>query len=108
MSAAAWVLLVAGVFAIYPYFGYPALLWLFARFRSRRPPAGSVEWPRVSVTVPVYNEAPGIRGVLERTLSFDYPRDRLQVLVMSDASTDGTDDIVREFSSRGVELVRLP
>jgi glycosyltransferase involved in cell wall biosynthesis len=41
-------------------------------------------------------------------LELDYPRDRFQILVISDASTDGTDDVVRGFADRGVELLRLP
>lgn len=93
----------------YAYVGYPALLKIVALFRLRRgarqePP----EWPFLTITIPAYNEAAVIRGKLERVLSFDYPADRRQILVVSDASTDGTDDIVREFASQGVELVRLP
>jgi len=62
----------------------------------------------VTVTVPVYNNVATIRATLERVLQLDYPRDRLQFLVLSDASTDGTDDIVREFAIRGIELLRAP
>jgi len=62
----------------------------------------------VTVTVPVYNNVATIRGTLERVLQLDYPRDRLQFLVLSDASTDGTDAVVREFAARGVELLRAP
>jgi cellulose synthase/poly-beta-1,6-N-acetylglucosamine synthase-like glycosyltransferase len=43
---------------------------------------------------------------LERLLGVDYPTDRLQIVVMSDASNDGTDDVVRTFAARGVELIR--
>jgi cellulose synthase/poly-beta-1,6-N-acetylglucosamine synthase-like glycosyltransferase len=63
-------------------------------------------WPTVTVTVPVYNAATSIRSTLEQLTRVDYPRDRLQIIVLSDASTDGTDDIVRDFASRGVELLR--
>jgi cellulose synthase/poly-beta-1,6-N-acetylglucosamine synthase-like glycosyltransferase len=62
----------------------------------------------VTITVPVYNSVSGIRTTLERLLELDYPRDRLQLLVLSDASNDGTDDVVREFADRGVELMRSP
>ena len=60
------------------------------------------------MTVPVYNAVSSIRETLERILEVDYPRDRLQLLVISDASTDGTDDVVRCLAERGVELLRLP
>ena len=97
------------VTAIYAYVAYPAIIWVVARIRPR-PNAGANgnEWPTVTITVPVYNAASSIRTTLERLLEIDYPKDRLQVLVLSDASNDGTDDIVRELGGRGVELMRAP
>jgi glycosyltransferase involved in cell wall biosynthesis len=62
----------------------------------------------VTVTVPVYNAVHSIRSALERLLELDYPSDRLQLIVLSDASNDGTDDVVREFAERGIELMRAP
>jgi len=62
----------------------------------------------VSITIPVYNEAATIGQTLERILAIDYPADRRQIVVVSDASSDGTDDIVRGFAERGVELLRVP
>jgi glycosyltransferase involved in cell wall biosynthesis len=56
----------------------------------------------------VHNEASVIAATLERILSVDYPNERRQILVVSDASTDGTDEIVAAFAPRGVELLRLP
>jgi cellulose synthase/poly-beta-1,6-N-acetylglucosamine synthase-like glycosyltransferase len=92
----------------YAYIGYPAVLSFMARKRAPwRPPAGD-EWPAVTITVPCYNEEHAIRRTLERLLALDYPKDRLQILVISDASSDGTDDVVRRFADRGVELLRMP
>lgn len=104
------VILAAAVgLAVYAYLGYPALLALIAAPRRRwLAPTDPPVWPLVSITIPVYNEAAVIREKLEDVLGMDYPPDRRQVLVISDASTDGTDDIVAEFASRGVELLRLP
>lgn len=91
----------------YAYVGYPALLSVLAR-RSRRADPGPVaELPMLSVVIPVYNEERVIAETLEHVLSLDYPRDRLQVLVVSDASSDRTDDIARSFTDRGVELLRV-
>jgi cellulose synthase/poly-beta-1,6-N-acetylglucosamine synthase-like glycosyltransferase len=106
----ATIVLAAGILCfLYSYFGYPAILWLAAKLRPGRPePPRLEEWPRISITVPAYNEAKAIRATLERILELDYPADKRQVLVVSDASTDGTDDIVREFAGRGVELLRMP
>lgn len=92
----------------YSYFLYPALLWLIGRFR-RAPHAwrDPEVWPRISISLPAYNEEQSIRRTIESLLALDYPEDRRQILVVSDASTDGTDDIVREYAGRGVELLRL-
>jgi cellulose synthase/poly-beta-1,6-N-acetylglucosamine synthase-like glycosyltransferase len=94
---------------LYAYVGYPALLWMLARVRRRADaPAPPTEWPFISITVPAYNEETQIRGTIESLLSLDYPADRRQILIVSDASTDRTDDVVREYADRGVELLRLP
>jgi cellulose synthase/poly-beta-1,6-N-acetylglucosamine synthase-like glycosyltransferase len=91
------------------YVGYPAMLVVLAAVRPRRPaPMEPAEWPSISITVPVYNEEASIGATLESLLRIDYPPDRRQILVVSDASTDGTDAIARSFADRGVELLRLP
>jgi len=95
--------------ALYAYVAYPVIVWVVAR--TRAPYADSSrngEWPCVTITLPVYNAVGSIRATLERLLEVDYPAEKLQLLVLSDASTDGTDDVVREFSARGVELLRAP
>ncbi len=98
----------AAVLVAYAYVGYPVLLRGFAALRPRRPtPLPPTEWPPVTVTIPVYNEERTIRAKLEDVLRYDYPRDRIQILVVSDCSTDGTDAIVQEYAARGVELLRL-
>jgi cellulose synthase/poly-beta-1,6-N-acetylglucosamine synthase-like glycosyltransferase len=94
---------------LYAYLLYPAALKLIAAFKPSPGRFGDpVEWPTISISVPAYNEERSIRETLESILRIDYPADRRQILVISDASTDGTDAIVREFSDRGVELLRLP
>ncbi len=97
---------VSVVLTAYAYIGYPALLWLLQRRRDRAVPAAPAQWPRVSITVPVYNEEAQIRGTIESLLRIDYPADRRQILIVSDASSDRTDEIVREYADRGVELLR--
>jgi cellulose synthase/poly-beta-1,6-N-acetylglucosamine synthase-like glycosyltransferase len=97
------------VIATYAYVGYPLILLGIAYTRrSRAPMRTSTLWPSVTITVPVYNAVSHIRETLERLLALDYPRDQIQLLVISDASTDGTDEEVRLFAGRGVELLRLP
>lgn len=101
--------LVAVLLPLYAYAGYPLLLLAMPR-RAPEPTgeAADDDLPRISITVPAYNEAREIGAALESLLALDYPADRRQILVVSDASTDGTDDVVRSFAHRGVQLLRLP
>ncbi len=92
----------------YAYVGYPLAMRLLAPGSRAGTRSDPDEWPTISITVPAYNEEGSIRATLERLLALDYPADRRQILVISDASTDRTDEIVREFAPRGVELLRLP
>jgi cellulose synthase/poly-beta-1,6-N-acetylglucosamine synthase-like glycosyltransferase len=95
---------------LYAYVGYPAVMALIAvRARRRRQGAQDPhgDWPRITIAVVAHNEAPHIGRTLKNLLSADYPRDRTQILVVSDASSDDTDDIVRGFADQGVELVRM-
>ncbi len=109
MTAFAWVLIgVPAVLLSYAYVGYPALLKLIGAFRPPPREFGDPEpWPMISVTIPAYNEAGSIRSTIESLLALPYPEERRQILIISDASTDGTDDIVLEYRHRGVELLRL-
>jgi cellulose synthase/poly-beta-1,6-N-acetylglucosamine synthase-like glycosyltransferase len=108
-SICVWLLVIALAFAAYTYVGYPLLLGVTGLFRRGRPPAAlPAEWPPISIVLPVYNEEGVVRQTLDNLLRLDYPPDRRQILVVSDASTDRTDAIVREYAGRGVELLRLP
>jgi cellulose synthase/poly-beta-1,6-N-acetylglucosamine synthase-like glycosyltransferase len=93
----------------YAYAAYPLLLRIIAAGRPPvRLPAEPDEWPEVTITLPCYNEEQRLRAAIEGILRADYPAHRRQLLVISDASTDRTDDIAREFAGAGVELIRLP
>lgn len=100
-----WIAL--GVIA-YAYVGYPLILWLVARTR-RGPPAPEPPgtWPAITVTIPVFNGARAIAQALDAVLAADYPGPR-QVLVVSDGSTDETEQLVHEYAVRGVELYAVP
>ncbi len=92
---------------VYAYLVYPLLLQLLVGRRPGVEPDDPIDWPLVTVLLPVYNEARVIEDTVRSLLAIDYPADRRQILVISDCSTDGTDDIVRRFQSQGVALVRL-
>ncbi len=92
---------------VYVYLGYPLCVWLLARLRPRPqwPPAGEKQ-PTVSVLVAAYNEARHIEGTVRNKLAQDYPPGKLEVIVVSDESTDGTDAIVQGLADVRVRLVR--
>ena len=93
---------------LWAYVGYPGLLWLLTRVGGRKVVRSDpAVWPTVSFSLPAHNEERNIRATLEALLALDYPRDRVQIVVGSDASTDGTDAIVQQYVDHGVELVRL-
>lgn len=127
MTAVAYFLIALPiVVGFYSYVGYPLLLWAGARRAKVRPAtsgsgaaafvtstraAGSTTAtpaPTVTVVIPAYNEERQIAGALDAVLAQDYPAHLLQTLVLSDASTDATDQIVAGYSGRGVELLRMP
>jgi len=104
MEALFWIF-IGGV--LWTYVGYPLLLLVLARFARRNLTRAPFE-PSVSLVIAAYNEENDIRQKLTNSLQLDYPRDKLQIIVASDCSTDRTHDIVREFENKGVALVILP
>ena len=89
------------------HLGYPLAAAAAARLRSR-PVRKGAELPSVSVIVAAHDEEAVIERRLENLLELDYPRDRLELVVASDASADRTDELVERFGDRGVRLVRCP
>lgn len=94
----------AGVLA-YVYVGYPLLVWLLGALAPKSVKANDLE-PYVTVLITAFNEIASIRRKIENTLKLDYPPAKLEILVASDGSTDGTDEIVGEFAAAGVKLFR--
>jgi cellulose synthase/poly-beta-1,6-N-acetylglucosamine synthase-like glycosyltransferase len=86
---------------------YPPFIALLARLRPRPVDAGDV-LPRVALVIAAHNEQDVIEAKLANALALDYPRDRLRIIVASDASSDRTDEIVRGYAERGVELSECP
>ncbi len=94
----------------YAYVGYPLLVRLLVARRAGRPrdAVPGVDPPFVSVLVAARNEAAVIESRLRNLLDQDYPSERLEILVVSDASDDGTDALVAGCASPRVRLVRQP
>jgi cellulose synthase/poly-beta-1,6-N-acetylglucosamine synthase-like glycosyltransferase len=90
----------------YTYAGYSVLIMFLSVFVRSKVDRKEIE-PRVSMLIAAYNEEAGIREKLENTLKLDYPKNKLEIMVVSDGSTDLTDSITREFGARGVKLFRV-
>jgi hypothetical protein len=90
---------------LYPVVGYPLVMLLVCPFRQRtvkrRPYSG-----KVSVIITAHNEEKKITQKLKNTLEQDFPRERMEIIVASDYSSDATDAIVEAFSDSGVLLAR--
>jgi cellulose synthase/poly-beta-1,6-N-acetylglucosamine synthase-like glycosyltransferase len=86
------------------YVGLPALTLLRGRF-LRRPHLVADITPSVSVVIAAHNEAGVIGARIENLLGLDYPSESLEVVIVSDGSTDGTDAIVASYADRGVRLL---
>jgi biofilm PGA synthesis N-glycosyltransferase PgaC len=88
----------------YAYLVYPALIGALARLQPVRP-RRRASVPTVSLVVVAYNEAARIERRLENLLALEYPRDRLEILVASDGSTDGTAERARAYEPVGVTVM---
>jgi cellulose synthase/poly-beta-1,6-N-acetylglucosamine synthase-like glycosyltransferase len=95
------------VWIAYVYVGYPVILWLLGLVRKVEPEISADHRPSVSVLIAAWNEERDIAWKLTETLGWDYPADRLEVLVASDGSEDRTDEIVRGMTDARLTFVRM-
>jgi cellulose synthase/poly-beta-1,6-N-acetylglucosamine synthase-like glycosyltransferase len=98
---------VGAAWLVYVYVGYPVLLAMLGLLRGVRPRIGEHPLPPVSVLLAARNEERDIAWKLRQTLDWDYPPDRLEILVASDASTDRTDELVRGVQDPRIRFLRL-
>jgi len=104
-----WTLVALPLFlGAYAFVLYPALLWLWSRVRAPyQLPPEPTDWPVVTVLIVAYNEVARIGRTISHALAVDYPPDRLHILVVSDASTDGTDELITGLKNPRVHLLRM-
>ncbi len=91
---------------VYIYVGYPLLAYALARLFGREPKQRDIT-PTASLLIPAYNEEAHIEDKLHNSLVLDYPKERLEIVVASDGSTDRTNAIVESFRARGVKLLAM-
>ncbi|MBX9581554.1 MAG: glycosyltransferase family 2 protein [Gemmataceae bacterium] len=105
LELACWACLGVVAFA---YAGYPVLIYALSKLFGRPPvppPADDARLPAVSLLIAAYNEEVDIEARVLNLLRLDYPRDKLELVIASDGSTDRTNDIVRRYEAAGVKLV---
>lgn len=90
----------------YVYFGYPVLLWILTFGKPAITHLREDNFPSVALIISCYNEADVIREKLDNALELDYPEELLRILVVSDGSDDGTDELVQEFADNRIKLIR--
>jgi cellulose synthase/poly-beta-1,6-N-acetylglucosamine synthase-like glycosyltransferase len=106
MTVAALMFWLSVAWLGYVWVGYPLILKALSWTRSFRWVTSNDYYPSVSVLIAARNEQMDIGWKLEQTLAWDYPADRLEVFVGSDASTDGTDDVIRSVRDSRLTFTR--
>lgn len=89
---------------IYVYSGYPLIIFLVAKLRNKKVKKADY-YPYVTVLIAAFNEENSIEATLNNKLKLNYPKDKLEVIVVSDDSTDMTNDIVSRFKPLGIQLI---
>ena len=101
-----WLFWGCGIYLAYVYAGFPLLIVMRGRLRPRPYERERIE-PKVSVVIAAHNEADVIEDKIESVLGLDYPPERLEVVIASDGSDDGTDEIARRSGNERVRLLAL-
>ena len=93
-------------FIFYAYLGYPLVLKILSYFISV-PVQKAAFIPLVTLIISVYNEEKVIAEKIREFADLDYPKDRLEIMVVSDSSTDRTVEIAKEYACQGVKTLRV-
>jgi glycosyltransferase involved in cell wall biosynthesis len=107
MVVAVITFLVCTTLIAYTFAIFPLILWARAKWFPRAVLKADI-LPRVSVVIAAHNEAENIRQRIENIFALDYPSERLSVLIASDGSDDGTNEIVAEYENANLRLIELP
>jgi cellulose synthase/poly-beta-1,6-N-acetylglucosamine synthase-like glycosyltransferase len=93
--------------AVYSYLLYPLLLYVpKSRTKANILPDSLECWPTVSIIIPVYNAEDSISRKIQSTLALEYAPNLVQIIVVSDGSTDRTDEVAQSYEDSGVRLLR--
>ena len=91
----------------YTYIVYPILIWLLGEIKFIYSEPESNYKPSVTLLIAAYNESAIIKKKIENSLALDYPSEKLDIVVVSDGSTDDTEKVVNEFNLNNVSLHKI-
>lgn len=106
-SAAGFIFWISVVIVGWTYVGYFIFLGFLSRFIHRGVRKEDTT-PPVTMVVTAWNEERRIERKIQNSLEIDYPKDKLDVIIVSDGSSDRTDEIVKQYADRGIKLLRIP
>ena len=89
----------------YTYVGYPVLVYLFSLF-LKRDIRKEKFCPTVSILMSVYNEQNNIEQKIKNLMQLDYPKEKLEILIGSDGSTDNSETIISKYANNGIKLYK--
>ncbi len=92
---------------VHTYALYPVVLSLISQIVESDHQELPADLPTVSLVIAAYNEEDVIAEKIENSIALDYPAEKLELIVFSDASSDRTDEIVESYADEGVELIRV-
>ena len=105
------IFLLTFFFVFYTYLGYPLIMWILMKLKRKSSVNKKFITPNISIVISAYNEEKSIQEKLENLASLNYPQDKLEVVIISDASSDKTDEIVKNFAQEGklkIKFYRQP
>jgi biofilm PGA synthesis N-glycosyltransferase PgaC len=92
---------------LYTYFGYPVLIFLLAKIIQKTETYQTYK-PSVTLLIAAYNEESVIEDKIKNSLTIEYPKDLLQILVVTDGSRDRTPEIAKRYINYGIEILHEP
>jgi cellulose synthase/poly-beta-1,6-N-acetylglucosamine synthase-like glycosyltransferase len=95
------------IMVIYAYLGYLFLLIIFSLFLTKPVIKGSQYKPHVTLIVSAYNEEKVIEEKIKNSLLLDYPKKKLEIMVVSDESSDRTEEIAAKYIHQGIKILRI-
>lgn len=101
------LLIISITILIFTYLGYPILLLLLSLFKKNKANC-SMYFPTVSLIIACHNEENVIEKKILNTLKLNYPKEKLEIIIFSDGSTDNSEEIIKKYNNQNIKLLAFP